>query len=79
MRSSTHRNSRVMLSTYPADIVAGAHDHEPGYECIRQFPLAREAGMDFGGEAYLIKCGTYQDSDYGPCIIHRTKRMASGM
>jgi len=41
------------------------HDHEPGHLCLRQFPLAREAGMGFGGETYLIKCGTYQDSEFG--------------
>jgi hypothetical protein len=54
-----------MQITYPADIVTGAHDHEPGYACLRQFPLTREAGMGFGGEVYLIKCGTYQDSEFG--------------
>ena len=29
-------------------------------------PLAvLEPGMGFGGETYLIKCGTYQDSEFG--------------
>jgi len=66
----THGAWREYELSYPADIVAGGHDHEPGLEHYHHYRLAAEAGMGFGGETYLVKTGTYQDSDYGWKYFH---------
>ena len=66
----THGNMREQQLTYPADIIAGAHDHAPGYEMRPYYMMAQEAGMGFGGLSYLIKVGTYQDNDYGYKYFH---------
>jgi hypothetical protein len=34
------------------------------------YQLARDANMGFGGGTYLIKVGTYQDSNYGWKYYH---------
>jgi len=62
---SVHGSYRAYQLDYPAEIVAGGHDHQPGFELLYHYMLAKEAGMDFGGETYLLKVGTYQDSIYG--------------
>ena len=67
---STHGNYREYQLSFPADLVVGAHDHVPAFETMWHYTLAREAGMNFGGEAYLIKVGTYQDGDYGWKYFH---------
>jgi len=67
---TTHGNYREYTLSYPADIVAGAHDHVPGFETMYHYNLARDAGMGFGGETFLIKVGTYQDSDFGWRYFH---------
>ena len=66
----THGAMREYQLSYPADIVAGGHDHEPGMEHHHHYRLAAEAGMGFGGETILIKCGTYQNSDFGWKYFH---------
>lgn len=66
----THGSMREYQLSYPADIVAGGHDHEPGMEHHHHYRLAAEAKMGFGGETILIKTGTYQDSDYGWGYYH---------
>ena len=67
---TTHGNYREYQLSYPADIVAGAHDHVPGFESMDHYTLARQADMPFGGESWLIKVGTYQDSDFGWKYFH---------
>lgn len=67
---TTHGNLREHQLLFPAEVVAGAHDHSPGFEILNRYEMAREAGFDFGGETYLIKCGTYQDSPYGWKYFH---------
>jgi hypothetical protein len=67
---ATHGNYREYQLSYPADIVAGAHDHQPSMECIEHYSLARESGDSFGGEVWLIKVGTYPDSEYGWRFFH---------
>jgi hypothetical protein len=66
----THGAMREHQLSFPADVIAGGHDHEPGMEHLYHYNLAREAGFDFGGETLLIKTGTYQDSDYGWRYFH---------
>lgn len=66
----THGAMREYQLSYPADIVAGGHDHEPGMEHHHHYRLAAEAEMGFGGETLLIKTGTYQDSDFGWRYYH---------
>lgn len=66
----SHGAMREHQLAYPADIVAGGHDHEPGMEHHHHYRLAAEADMGFGGETFLIKTGTYQDSDYGWRYFH---------
>lgn len=67
---TTHGNYREYQLSYPADIVAGGHDHQPGFESMDHYTLARQADMPFGGESWLIKVGTYQDNDYGWKYFH---------
>jgi len=71
---TTHGNYREMQLSYPADVVAGAHDHVAGYELIENYSLARDAGMGFGGATYLVKVGTYQDSEFGWRYFHNGGR-----
>lgn len=67
---ATHGAYREYQLSFPADVIAGAHDHEPGFEIMHHYTLADEAGMDFGGESFLIKVGTYQDSVFGWKYFH---------
>lgn len=67
---ATHGNMREYQLSYPADIVVGAHDHQPAYEVVQHYTLARQAGMGFGGETMYIKVGTYQDGEYGWKFFH---------
>lgn len=67
---ATHGAMREHQLSYPADIIAGGHDHQPGAEHYFHYQLARDAEMGFGGETYLIKTGTYQDSIYGWKYFH---------
>jgi len=65
-----HGAYREHQLSFPADIVAAGHDHTPGFELIPNYQLAQDAGFDFGGYSYLIKIGTYQDSNYGWRYFH---------
>jgi hypothetical protein len=66
----THGAFREHQLSFPADIVAGAHDHQPAFEILPAYQLAREADLGFGGMTYLVKVGTYQDSDFGWKYYH---------
>ena len=66
----THGNMREQQLSFPADIIAGGHDHEPGMEHGEHYRLAKDAGETFGGEYVMIKVGTYQDSEYGWRYFH---------
>jgi len=66
----THSSFREAQLSFPADIVVTAHTHAPGLEIAPQYPLAREAGFDFGGQAIWIKVGSYQHSKYGQKYFH---------
>ena len=59
---------------YPADIVAGGHDHQPAFEMLPNYTMARDVGKSFGGLTFLVKCGTYQDSKYGWKYFHNGGR-----
>jgi hypothetical protein len=59
---------------YPADIVAGGHDHVPAFEMLPNYTMARDVGQTFGGLTFLIKVGTYQDSKYGWKYFHNGGR-----
>ena len=61
----THGAMREHQLSYPADIIAGGHDHQPGMEHLHHYSLADQEDRGFGGETIFIKVGTYQDSDYG--------------
>jgi len=65
-----HGAMREQQLSFPADIIAGGHDHEPGMEHGEHYRLAKDAGETFGGEYVLIKVGTYQDSEYGWRYFH---------
>ena len=63
---ATHGEKREYQLSFPADVVCGAHNHEPAYELISTYTLAREAGYPIGGFSYLVKVGTFQEnSGYG--------------
>ena len=66
----THGAMREQQLSFPADIIMGGHDHEPGMEHGNHYTLAKDAGEKFGGEYIMIKVGTYQDSEYGWRLFH---------
>jgi len=61
----THGAIREYQLDYPADIVAGAHDHVPAASIIYSNMRAADIGAGFGGESFLIKLGTYQQDTSG--------------
>jgi hypothetical protein len=70
----THGNYREMQMSYPADIVAGAHDHAWGFEAFDNYDLAKQAGDGFGGVTFLVRVGSYQvDSPYGWRYFHNAR------
>jgi hypothetical protein len=71
---TTHGAYREHQLSYPADVVAGGHDHVPGFELLPSYQIARDAGMPFGGMSYLVKVGTYQDSEFGWKYFHNGGR-----
>ena len=50
---------------YPADIVAGAHDHVPAASIVYSNMRAHGIDAGFGGESFLIKVNTYQQDTSG--------------
>jgi hypothetical protein len=60
-----HGNMREYQISFPARVVAGAHDHRPGIELYYHYGLAARAGYPFGGKSWLLKCGTFSAGDYG--------------
>jgi len=62
---AAHGAYREWQLTYPAEVVAGAHDHVLGFESFWGYALAEGQGASFGGQTYLIKVGTYSDGEYG--------------
>lgn len=76
-----HGTKREYQQSFPARVVAGAHDHTPGIEYYWRYSLAEQAGYAFGGMSLLIKAGTFNASNYGwkywgnsdppimPCIV----------
>jgi hypothetical protein len=50
---------------YPAEVVVGGHDHIPAAEIMWAYGLASDNNKGFGGEIFLLKIGTFQDSDLG--------------
>ncbi len=67
---AAHGAFREWQFGYPADVVAGAHDHQPGFEMLPNYLMARAVGSDFGGLTFLIKVGTYQESKFGWKYFH---------
>lgn len=65
-----HGAAREAQMFAPADIIAGAHDHMPAMEVLPLYTAARDAGMGIGGMTYLLKVGTYQDSEFGWKYFH---------
>ena len=76
-----HGGYREYTLSFPADVVAGGHDHVPAFEEIWHYTDARKIGMDFGGSSYLIKVGSMQQGDFGwkyfhgeayvsPCVVY---------
>lgn len=68
----THGAYREWQLSYPAEIVAGAHDHQPGIEIMWNYLWPKENGENYGGEVFLIKIGTYQQGDYGFRYFHNS-------
>lgn len=67
---AAHGAYREWQFSYPADIVAGAHDHTPAFEMLPNYYMARQAGDNLGGLTFLIKTGTYQNDKYGWKYFH---------
>ena len=66
----SHGAYREFQMFAPADIIAGAHDHQPAMEALPMYTTARSSGMGIGGMTYLLKIGTYQDSEFGWKYFH---------
>lgn len=60
-----HGAYREWQMSYPAEVVAGAHNHIPAFEIMWGYNWGAQTGQNFGGEVFLIKVGTYQDSEFG--------------
>lgn len=58
-----HGAFREWQMSYPAEVVAGAHDHQPALEIF--WAYAQLPGDGVGKEVFLLKTGTYQDSEFG--------------
>ena len=58
-----HGAFREWQQSYPAEVVAGAHDHIPALEILWAWASSVPDGMC--REIFLLKTGTYQDSEYG--------------
>lgn len=69
-----HGSYREYQFTFPADVVAGAHDHLPAFELLPSYQSGPEIGASLGGYTYLLKVGTYQDSNYGWKYFHNGGR-----
>lgn len=65
-----HGAYREFQFSYPAEVVAGAHDHTPAFEVFWNYTLGQQIDSNVGGEVFLIKVGTYQDSEYGYRYFH---------
>jgi len=61
--STLHGNRREYQLTFPAKVVAGAHDHEPGAEMYWHYGLSERAGYDFGGWSWNIKVGAFTSAE----------------
>ena len=48
---------------FPGDVIVTAHHHSPAYAIVNRYPVAREAGFDFGGDVALIRTGTFKIND----------------
>jgi predicted phosphodiesterase len=60
-----HGSLREYQMDYPADIVAGGHDHVPAASIQYSNLRAANVGAGFGGETFLVKVGTYQNDTSG--------------
>jgi len=65
-----HGAYREWQFSYPAEVVAGAHDHTPAFEVFWNYTLGKEIDSNVGGEVFLIKVGTYMDNEYGFRYFH---------
>lgn len=61
----THGAYREYQMSYPAEVVAGGHDHIPGIEIMHIRNSIGEAN-----EIFLIKSGSFNDSDFGWKYFH---------
>ena len=58
-----HASSREYQLFFPADITITAHKHNPGFAQRQFYPIARQAGYNFGGKSILLRTGTYKIDD----------------
>jgi hypothetical protein len=58
-----HGAFREWQMSYPAEVVAGAHDHQPALEIFWAYAQLPDDAT--GKEVFLLKTGTYQDSEFG--------------
>lgn len=66
----THGAYREWQMSFPAEIVAGAHDHVPGLEQFWGYDWPNRLGESYGGHVVLVKIGTYQKSEFGFRFFH---------
>ncbi len=55
-----HGAKREYQLTFPADVVVCGDKHLSGFEEYIHYGMAKDAGMGFGGETFLIRLGTYK-------------------
>lgn len=69
--NDTHGLIREYERDYPADVVAGGHNHKPAYQLLYRNTRAKKSGYDFGGPALLLAVGTWQEkSKFGYKHFH---------
>lgn len=75
--NALHGAKRLYQMEFPADVVAVAHDHQPGHEEYNHYGIARELGCGVGGTSWLVACSTYKTASvwaqryFGEAVLKR--------
>ncbi len=55
-----HPERRAYEQFFPADVVISGHTHKPAFQMFHHYDALREAGLEIGGEAWLVHNGTFK-------------------
>ena len=87
--NALHGVKREYQLSYPANVIVGAHNHQPGIEYYWHYQTADALKKGFGGLTVLMKVGTFATTEYGwrfwgggmepimPCIVFSETEMVA--